>query len=248
MKKKLIFLFFLILLSSCRKDDLLNNNENINKGCFLYANGNNNIVQQISTTSGNSQLDNAILGDFNTVVNTFGLNGSVLYYFNDGSSPNAYFNTQNKNIYLGLNLLNSRLANQNGDGGSIPFIIAHELGHAKMYKMNWNFSYGNTMKKNELFADFVSGTYLYDRPNFTQTNIQTTIQDFLKMGDYEFNSPYHHGTPQERVNALLAGYQHAYQYRTSTMPLAQYEKYRDSNGNLDFLYAAARTFLDNISE
>lgn len=40
----------------------------------------------------------------------------------------------------------------------------------------------------------------------TDAGLKSVLNSFYKNGDYQFTSPSHHGTPEERMSAVLAGY------------------------------------------
>jgi len=68
--------------------------------------------------------------------------------------------------------------------------------------------------KYELQADYIAGWYIGRRRKWvpltsSQRSIQTIMRSFYAKGDYELNEPSHHGTPEERVAAISAGYANA---------------------------------------
>lgn len=252
--KPIFCLLLAFLLISCSKKEQEIKQQQLSNGCFYNVSA-LTTIGDIFSSSGNTQIDRAVESDFVVLLQTFGLKVK-LYYINEYNTPNAFFDRNAKgfdypdgSIFMGIKLMNTKLLNSpDGGGGGVPFIIAHEIGHAKANKMGWQFRspYSRTVKKDELFADFVAGTYLYDRPLFIYSNVNAAIQSFFNDGDNDFTSPMHHGTGQERVNALLAGRDYAIRYRNNTLDLAAYKKYADASGTIDLLYAGARTYLDTI--
>jgi predicted metalloprotease len=60
----------------------------------------------------------------------------------------------------------------------------------------------------ELNADCLAGTWTrweYGRGRIHKRDVQEALNAALAVGDFDFLSPQHHGTPQERRNALLTG-------------------------------------------
>ena len=57
----------------------------------------------------------------------------------------------------------------------------------------------------ELHADLIAGYYLGKR-RWSKTNLAVFGQSLFSKGDYDFNSPDHHGTPKQRLEAMLEGY------------------------------------------
>ena len=153
-----------------------------NGGCLLASSQGSNDLGEIYNSSGNSQIDNNVSEDLGLISRIYGLN-SNLFYVNEKNGPNAFCNP-NGTVYLGLKLITFAL--QKNNGAAIPFILAHELGHAKMFKMKYQFNSG---KKEELFADFIAGTYLYAKSNTSRTDFEHSIKEFFDMGDFAFNSP-----------------------------------------------------------
>ncbi|MCD8539495.1 MAG: hypothetical protein LRY55_06770 [Leadbetterella sp.] len=164
------------------------------------------------STTGNADMDNAIRREVGILRNSFDINCAV-WLFDDEDSPNADASNRitdymkpDGTIRLGYNMMQKQLGYSNW-GGTIPFILAHEFGHVKAFKNNWNFRGDDyTVKKDELFADFCAGLYMWDRQFFLTTDIQSTIRAFIDLGDTEFTNRNHHGTPEERMKALIAGY------------------------------------------
>ncbi|MDX2246446.1 MAG: M48 family metalloprotease [Bacteroidia bacterium] len=95
-------------------------------------------------------------------------------------------------------------------------VLAHEFGHILQYKYGWQFK---EHKNDELFCDFIAGIYLSNRP-FLLHDFPANYSEALELGresyvglytqhrygDFEFNDPDHHGTPDERVNATAMGF------------------------------------------
>lgn len=83
-------------------------------------------------------------------------------------------------------------------------VLAHEFGHIAYFKSGRPMPNG---KKPELHADFLAGWYTGIRATQLpgQVNLQETSKQMFDIGDFDFNSPSHHGTPQERVAAYLSG-------------------------------------------
>ncbi len=87
--------------------------------------------------------------------------------------------------------------------GELPVagILAHEWGHRAQYHYGWNS--GNPTQ--ELEADAFSGFYMAMAKQYAWSQIQTYFANVYASGDYNFNSPLHHGTGNQRVNAAYLG-------------------------------------------
>ncbi|MDG1279295.1 MAG: hypothetical protein P8O16_18595 [Algoriphagus sp.] len=185
-------------------------------GCYF---GNSSLPQQnLTKYSGNSDFDEINNREYNTLVNVFDIHPDI-YYLLDEESPNAYATSTITNtnfpdgtIMLGFSLIQLECLNSSsGTCSSIPIILAHEFAHI----IDFKYMTGLTGKYKELFADYMAGSYLFHRANTLGTlNVAEVGNSFFSKGDYDFNSPQHHGTREQRLSSLIAGYKLAYYYST----------------------------------
>jgi predicted metalloprotease len=94
-----------------------------------------------------------------------------------------------------------------GEGSAI-YTIAHEYGHNVQQEMGINPS--TSVPNVEQEADCLSGVYMRGGIDL---DTQSNRAEFLNVianadfsGDYSFNDPQHHGTPDERIVAVLKGH------------------------------------------
>lgn len=158
-------------------------------------------------TTGNAALDQKFNNSQATLQNLFGVSVNQFVY-EDGQSPNAYATRSDNPMYDGLvafgrTMLASRLWNINKGEYAIAGILAHEYAHVMQIKKGTSYSSG---KLKELHADYMAG-YFIGTQGFPQNGINAFANDLYSIGDYDFWSPQHHGTPEERVDAMLAGFQ-----------------------------------------
>jgi predicted metalloprotease len=102
-----------------------------------------------------------------------------------------------------------RLAYQHGDA-ALAYIIGHEYAHA----MQTAFGFGsNYTAISELQADCLSGVYIGLIPNieFDNRDVREIASFAYRIGDYNWHDPQHHGTPEQRVKAVVLGMQAASQ-------------------------------------
>lgn len=196
-----------LILCACSKNNI-QNNEDYGKYCYVSNFGG---LGQLYTTSGNSQIDNWHYGEYNNLKQAFGVS-PFIYFYSDNNGPNAYFTpsaTNNQNtdgqVAIGLNLIQKEFANSPTNSGvSIAIIMAHEFGHCvdSKYKVYSDHNY-----RNELFADYLAGCYLHLKSMaIGDKYVEEVANTFYNIGDYDFNNPLHHGTPEQRKNCLMAGY------------------------------------------
>jgi hypothetical protein len=166
--------------------------------------------------------------------NVFGVNPGISYY-DDGAQPNAlaiptailpvpadiddlgplaeFLLRWDGIILLGVNLFKQEMVLQ-GAGPNLPLaaIVAHEFGHIMQYKAGMSPEGPWQM---ELHADFMAGWYL-GRVRFlaeggfitseAPESLKVSVKKFFEIGDYAFNDPLHHGTPEERSRMVQTGY------------------------------------------
>lgn len=106
-------------------------------------------------------------------------------------------------VYLEMGL-GDQVAESYGDFGALS-IIAHEFGHAYMFKRNKH----PVGKEGELAADaFAGGFARYAEKNgaLEPGDLDEARATFASVGDYEVYHHDHHGTPMERRQAFENGY------------------------------------------
>jgi predicted metalloprotease len=102
-----------------------------------------------------------------------------------------------------LILVQGELFTNGGSGLSIAAIMAHEFAHIAQFRRGPN----EPTIIRELHADFLAGWYLANDPQFQLSNVEPAFRAFYDRGDYQFNRQTSHGTPQQRLSAVKAGYQ-----------------------------------------
>ena len=111
-------------------------------------------------------------------------------------------------IALGSELL-ERLKSGDDEGISLLAVLAHEFAHIYQYQNNIEdvLRENGRVKLLELHADYLAGFYLgMLKRRVPGAKMWYSGRLFDELGDYEFNEKSHHGTPEERVSALEAGY------------------------------------------
>lgn len=95
------------------------------------------------------------------------------------------------------------IAYQHGDA-ALAYIVAHEYAHAMQTAFRFQ---PRSTPMSELQADCLAGVYLGLIPNleFDRSDIGEIISFAHRIGDYDWNSRHHHGTPRQRRNAVAKG-------------------------------------------
>ncbi len=141
---------------------------------------------------------------------TFFQDSASVYVLNECSEDraNAYSHPKNY-ILFGYHLV-QRIIRNYGDVLPVIAILAHEFGHQLQFSYGWIREDADTSRDTELEADGWSGFYLAlayaSIPNIDMTS---ALKQFIEIGDYNFNSPSHHGTPRQRASMFIAGFQTA---------------------------------------
>ena len=137
-------------------------------------------------------------------------------YFDDSSAPNAFATPEHivpggrdGSVVLGRTVIAQMLTTYGESAGLA--VAAHEFAHICQFANNVPRVPGKPL---ELFADFLAGWYLTAKGN-PEVNGREVYPAIYSTGDTNFNSPGHHGTPQERASAVAMGYSAA----ANRMPL-----------------------------
>lgn len=166
-------------------------------------------------TTGNGFLDAAFIAEFNAQGNFWGIPGVSFAFLNDCSSPNALANPQDRSILFGTTMAAKLLQDF---GNEIPLwqVLAHEWGHQIQFSLGDSWLDAPTVAPKELEADMFSGFYLMIAKS--TANLSSSIANAFALGDWEFNNPSHHGTPNQRGAAVLAGGRVALEYIAGYIP------------------------------
>ncbi len=101
-----------------------------------------------------------------------------------------------------------------GYGIAVSGVIAHEWAHQLQFRNDWMDRNASTARATELEADAFSGYYLYlSKAADWSTIFGFYLSTLYAIGDYQFNSPSHHGTPDERIQACMLGFNAASEAR-----------------------------------
>jgi len=175
------------------------------KGCLGYRSGYTN-----SGTLGTSlyhpyydQAMNEEVGIQRTFFN--GIPASVLILYEpDYTKRNAYALPTGQ-IHFGYFMFQYIVNSFNEL--AVAGILAHEWGHRTQQTLGWIQTSKNP--EIELEADAFSGYYMALAKSYAWSQIQGYFASTYAAGDYNFNSPQHHGTPNQRIAAAYLGVQKA---------------------------------------
>jgi hypothetical protein len=150
-----------------------------------------------------------------------GIPVNIVYPLNDcgPQSRNAIADPSTRNIYFGVNLFNV-LVQQNGNVLPVAGVLAHEWGHQVQFSFGWQ---TNPVKRMELEADAFSGYFMAIAKGWAWVYMSSYFQTVFDTGDYNFNDPGHHGTPNQRYAAARLGFDTAIQASVLGRPLSYVE-------------------------
>ena len=175
--------------------------------CFYI--GNASEYKNMLQSSSNIDLDKTTAEELSFLASTFQVT-PTFYYYDEGQTKNAFNSSksiagsQSKfgTIGLGLNLIREQIS-LGGSLTTIPIILAHEFAHTVARKYSLSLS----DKQNELFADYLTGVYLYHRNiKFKSTDLNSIFSSFDKMGNNDFNNVANHSSSLNRNKCLKQGY------------------------------------------
>lgn len=179
--------------------------------------------QPIIPGSGDKEFDFALAQTLFRLSEVFGVVPSFAYY-DDYDGPNAWATSRKKmenpdgTVLFGLRYLRGALAQREAPDIWVTSVCAHEFGHIVQYKRGiGNLNNGQTtVKRSELHADFLAGFYAgrvkLQRPAYPAA---VFAAQHYAAGNYNYQHPSFHGTPDERANAVVRGFEAAYRSRQS---------------------------------
>jgi hypothetical protein len=165
----------------------------------------------IFSVSGSPELDRALIAELRQIIGLFRINPGFQYVYDP--RPNAFASATSivsgtwGTVFIGVNLVESEVTRKWG-GVAVAGICAHECGH--IFQMQNSYEPlldGPTPVLFELHADCMAGIYMGKTRVHAKERVSAFAASLFARGDYNFNSPYHHGAPEERVAAMEIGYE-----------------------------------------
>ncbi|MBI1254612.1 MAG: hypothetical protein GC196_09755 [Hyphomonas sp.] len=119
--------------------------------------------------------------------------------------PGAEFGT----VGFGSTML-AKLRDFDPSGMAIMAIVAHEFGHIAQYRRSAiaELNQGQpNVRRSELHADYLTGCYLgWMKRNEPRISVRLAGKFMEGIGDNDVNSQHHHGTHDERIASVEAGF------------------------------------------
>ena len=93
---------------------------------------------------------------------------------------------------------------------AVAYVLAHEYAHNLQYELGiFDNSVTASARPYELQADCLAGTWahsVYEEGLLEPGDLEEATSAALAVGDFDVGNAQHHGTPQERREALLVGF------------------------------------------
>ena len=94
---------------------------------------------------------------------------------------------------------------------AVAYVLAHEYAHNLQHELGvFDNSVTDAARPFELQADCMAGTWansVYEQGLLQPGDLQEATDAALAVGDFDVCNAQHHGTPEERRDALLAGFE-----------------------------------------
>lgn len=181
--------------------------------CTIYANASGVSTSGHSPlyeTTGSSVLDKVFVTETALSLDAFVLPKVDLYFYDDSSSPNAYAHNGPSvgQVVFGLQLI-ERFRSQfpNNFHAACAAVVAHEMAHIKQFQLGHLEDLEEYQL--ELHADYLAGYYIgyqYAIELANERDADTFFDVFFSLGDDDFFSEDHHGSPSQRKRASIAGW------------------------------------------
>ena len=179
-------------------------------------------IGRLYKSTGDKELDKMLYYHKIKMENLFGVQ-TQMYIYDDRQAPNAlavrcqhFSKCKDGTILFGYNMLLKQLWMSNYKEYAVVGVMAHEFAHILQYSRNNDLP----TKLKELHADYLAGYYL-GKEGLSIAQVEVFARSLFELGDYNFWHPDHHGTPQERVQAMVAG------FMTGKHNRSVYEAYRE---------------------
>lgn len=172
-------------------------------GCLGYA-GNMSNSGSLGVTLNDPYYDQKMNEEVYIQRNFFGgIPANVFILYEPGPEYKNAYASPDGQILFGYYMFYYTVANY----GELPVagILAHEWGHRAQFTIGWNDYHQNAHR--ELEADAFSGFYMALAKQWAWSQIEGYYANVYATGDYNFNHPSHHGTPDQRLQAAYFGVQ-----------------------------------------
>lgn len=192
------------------------------RGCVLNATEASYIENFLMMkSSGLSRVDQAVASEIPAIKDAFRIDAEFSY-INDRYGRNAFAiprSTPPKAmVVLGIRMMHLAIGSSapieagqipprfpSATAGTVAAILAHEWAHVLQFHRTAT-TLEPTVRPLELQADYLAGWYMARKNVSTIEDVKDLERDFNSFGDDRFTQRNHHGTPEERGEALRSGF------------------------------------------
>lgn len=138
----------------------------------------------------------------------------------DPNANGAFYCRLDNGVYLSTQWLYDRTSNNGRTPYGVAYAVAHEVGHAVQRELGIR-PVGASVKTTELQADCFSAMWVRHQVDLGNADARDKADargTAQALGDYEYDSPGHHGTADERVWAWTLGYNRGLRYCLALNP------------------------------
>jgi hypothetical protein len=180
----------------------------LSAGCYSPAMagfGSESIGCGIGTTFGDPWFDQRFIQELSLQSSFFSGFLPAVYVLDECSPNQANALSDPRGFVLFGKWLASKTIIETRSELPIAGILAHEWAHQVQFAYGWMQTNEPTVRRTELEADMWSGLYMGMAKNWAGQQMSAYFQTLFNLGDYQFNSPGHHGTPNQRLAAGATG-------------------------------------------
>jgi hypothetical protein len=174
----------------------------------------------VENGSGNKDFDRALAVTLAKLSDLFNVLPGFAF-FNEGNEGANAFACQSRrlgrddgSVVFGKVMFNKLMQSRDSPELGVAAVCSHEFGHILQFRMDLQkrlVGPDRRVKKLELHADYLAGFFAglrkRERPDFPAAVFAQTQYSF---GDTQYANNDHHGTPDERAQAVVGGFQAAY--------------------------------------
>lgn len=195
--------FFSAALTACDTADTEIESQTIQvkSGCYsssYAAAGADQIGCGLLQSTGNATVDRQTNEEYAILAQFYRLpQQPSMYLFDECPEQMNALSFPQGFILMGFRLMQETAIRYNS---LLPYagVMAHEWGHQIQFQRNYIDRSSPTARDTELAADAWAGYYLYMVKNWSGADLESFLRQLFDIGDFEYNSPSHHGTPNER--------------------------------------------------
>lgn len=157
------------------------------------------------STLGRADVDTWFAGEIASQREFWRGNPASVYVFDECAGEANALSLPDQYILFGRNVFWERAYATNSYLAP-TVVLAHEWGHQVQFNNGWMVRTEPTVRRTELEADAYAGYYSMLKYSWDPDIVRVLFHTLYDIGDYHYNSPDHHGTPDQRLSAGSVGY------------------------------------------